>query len=217
MEAPPAGSWEGSIVTYVHIEYHQQTRKIPSAEQVEARTRGGKRVSKPRIGECVVFSTHFIVGLWLPANRFLQKFLDFFGLQMYHVGLNLVMYLACLATISLLLLLGSIEEGRDCVNHPPFSDTSPSRANWNLEVRNDKMTAIAGRMIRLKSSRGLLPSDLVAPFISCRVLPLQERLHRMCDMGMRKDPGRLSTMELLPNKVAANVNAINLFRLDEEA
>ncbi|KAE8786026.1 hypothetical protein D1007_40208 [Hordeum vulgare] len=111
----------------------------------------------------------------------------------------------------------NIEEGRDWVNLPPFADTPLIGANWNHEVRNDEMTMIASRLKELKASRGLLTADLVAAFIYCLVLPLQERTHEIYDMGMYKDPCRLSNVELLPNKVATSVNTITRFWLDMEA
>ncbi|KAE8812254.1 hypothetical protein D1007_10601 [Hordeum vulgare] len=93
----------------------------------------------------------------------------------------------------------------------------PTGANWNLDVCGDEMMVIAGELIQLKASHKSVSSDLVAAFISCRVLPLQERLHWICDMSLCMDPCRLSTMELRPNKISVRVNAINRFRLDERA
>lgn len=49
------------------------------------------------------------------------------------------------------------------------------------------------------------------------MLPLHAWLHKMCDMSHHKDPCLLSTVELPPSKVAARVNAITSFWLDEEA
>ncbi|KAE8777755.1 hypothetical protein D1007_49426 [Hordeum vulgare] len=63
---------------------------------------------------------------------------------------------------------------------------------------------------------GLTSEDFVATFISCHVQPLQARPHQICDMSGPKDPCRLSTMEQPLHKVAARVNYISGFQLDEE-
>ncbi|KAE8803506.1 hypothetical protein D1007_20636 [Hordeum vulgare] len=54
---------------------------------------------EPRDGERVGFGMHFIVEFGLPARRFLRQFLDFFRLQMHHLGLNSMLYLAYLTTV----------------------------------------------------------------------------------------------------------------------
>ncbi|KAE8790967.1 hypothetical protein D1007_34614 [Hordeum vulgare] len=59
--------------------------------------------------------------------------------------------------------------------------------------------------------------DVIATIISHRVQPLQARPHRICDMSNAKDLFRLSTVELSLHKVAARVNRITNFQLDEEA
>ncbi|KAE8801418.1 hypothetical protein D1007_22939 [Hordeum vulgare] len=204
-----------------------------------------ERVPEPHTGERVVFGTHFIIGFGLRASLFLRQFLDFFGLQMHYLGPNSMMYLACCATLCeggavvyarhnrlfskmrwidsfkkcqrSFFYVRSVKKGRDWVNLPSFADTPPTGTNWNLEVRNGEMTVNVGRLRELKASQGLLPADLVAALILCRVLPLHERPHRINNMGLRKDPYQLSTMDLLPNKVAARVNAITRFRQDVEA
>ncbi|KAE8798127.1 hypothetical protein D1007_26596 [Hordeum vulgare] len=42
---------------------------------------------------------HFIVGFELSASHFPRQFLDFFELQMHHLGSKSVLYLAGLATL----------------------------------------------------------------------------------------------------------------------
>lgn len=85
-----------------------------------------------------------------------------------------------------------------------------------LDLCNNKLTVITGRMQQLVSSLGLVAPELVAAFVACRVLPLQARPHRMCDMSGRTGASRLSTVELSLHKVVARVNKITNFQLDEE-
>ncbi|KAE8798936.1 hypothetical protein D1007_25779 [Hordeum vulgare] len=95
----PYGSWEGSVMTDEHLDDLQQKRKLPSTELVEARAPGGEHVSEPRAGEHVVFGTHFLVVFGLPESAFLWQFLEFYGLQIHHLGPNSVLYLACFAML----------------------------------------------------------------------------------------------------------------------
>ncbi|KAE8811913.1 retrotransposon unclassified [Hordeum vulgare] len=92
----PYGLWEGSVVTEGHIEYVPRTRKLLSEEVLKARIPGGERAPKPRDGERVVFGTHFHVGFGLPVTSNLRCFLNYYGLQMHHLGVNSVLYIACL-------------------------------------------------------------------------------------------------------------------------
>ncbi|XP_044981461.1 uncharacterized protein LOC123448576 [Hordeum vulgare subsp. vulgare] len=58
-----------------------------------------------------------------------------------------------------------------------------------------------------------MPVNLVAAFISCLVMPLHERPYRVYDMGFRKNARRLLTIDLVPAKISARVNAIRGFKL----
>lgn len=60
----------------------------------------------------------------------------------------------------------SVSQGQDWVNFPPFADTELTGENWRLEVRNDELLAIGGRLKELKGSEGLMPSDVVAAIVS---------------------------------------------------
>jgi len=78
--ALPKGSWEGSVVTDVDLQYLRRTRRLPSAEALVTRAPGPERVPAPQEGERVVFFSHFERGLGLPASLFFRAWLDFFGL-----------------------------------------------------------------------------------------------------------------------------------------
>ncbi|KAE8804621.1 hypothetical protein D1007_19676 [Hordeum vulgare] len=74
-------------------------QKLPAVEHVKARAPDGEHVSSPRPGEHVAFATHFLIGFGLPASRFMQNFLESYGLQMHHLVPNSVLYLACFSTL----------------------------------------------------------------------------------------------------------------------
>ena len=97
--ALPKGSWEGSIITEVDIQYLHRTRRLPPAEALVARTSGPERVPAPHEGERIVFFSHFECGLGLPASLFFRAWLDFFGLQPHHLGANAVLQVAGFVTL----------------------------------------------------------------------------------------------------------------------
>ncbi|KAE8800247.1 hypothetical protein D1007_24236 [Hordeum vulgare] len=63
---------------------------------------------------------------------------------------------------------------------------------------------------------GLTGAHVIGAFTLCRVAPLKARAHRTCDMGGHRDPCQLSTMVMSLRKVAARVNNITNFQLDED-
>ncbi|KAE8797614.1 hypothetical protein D1007_27081 [Hordeum vulgare] len=92
-------SWYGFVITEGNIEYLRRRQKLPSEELIEACTPREERVLEPRPGECIVFGTHLLVGFGLPGSIFLRQFLEFYGLQMHHLGPNSVLCLASFATL----------------------------------------------------------------------------------------------------------------------
>ncbi|KAE8795934.1 hypothetical protein D1007_29125 [Hordeum vulgare] len=181
-------------------------------------------------GEHVVFGRHFNLGFGLPTSRFPLQFLEFYGLQIHHLGTNSILYLACLMMLCegyfgfwpfsslfhvffhfrtqkndnvpyacggvvlhsrrnaffphmnlvesfkkwhrTFFYIRSVREGHDWVNLPSFVDAPPNNSNWLLEPHNDEIIAILSRLKQLKVVEGLMPANLVAAFISCRVLSL---------------------------------------------
>ena len=97
--ALPKGSWEGSIITEVDIQYLRRTRRLPPMEALIACTPGLERVPAPQEGERAVFFSHFERGLGQPASLFFRAWLDFFGLQPHHLGANDVLQVAGFVTL----------------------------------------------------------------------------------------------------------------------
>ena len=101
--APPAvrsGLWDGSEVDDDHIEFLRKTRRLPSADLVRARAAPEREVSPaPEEGERVVFRSHLMRGLGLPASSFFRSFLEFHGLQPHHLTPNTMVLLAAFATL----------------------------------------------------------------------------------------------------------------------
>lgn len=72
------------------------------------------------------------------------------------------------------------------------------------------------RMRVLQESHGLVAADLVAGFISRRFQPLQRRCHWMCDMTLKRDPTRTSTIELTREQVISWVMTIAELKLSDD-
>ena len=97
--------------------------------------------------------------------------------------------------------------GPDCHNLPEFELPPPTaKYQWATKVGagDVDLDEQVKRMEKLVSD-GLRAADLVAAWITLRVLPLQRRVHRMCDMGSRKDPTRITTHQLTQEEVRARV------------
>ena len=95
----PLGSWMGSTDTLDDIAYLRDTRRLPRAEEVEARLPQGELEPRPEGSERVVFLPHFKRGFGLPASGFFRDFLEFFGLQPHHLGVGAIVQLSGFVTL----------------------------------------------------------------------------------------------------------------------
>ena len=73
-----SGAWDGSTVHEDHIDFLRQTRRLPSKDYVKVRLAPEGEISPaPEEGERVVFRSHCLRGLGLPASGFFRAFLQF--------------------------------------------------------------------------------------------------------------------------------------------
>ena len=103
---------------------------------------------------------------------------------------------------------------KDLVNLPTFDLTPPiAKKNWRYDPKSNNPDAeinlLLDRLRVLKNPRQLSPQDLIATFVSRRVLPLQRREHKICHMSSRLDPTRSSKTELALADMARRVNRIS--------
>ncbi|KAE8815886.1 hypothetical protein D1007_06723 [Hordeum vulgare] len=91
----PSGSWEGSLITPIQIEYLRRTHRLPVEDLVAARAPEGDISPQLRGGERVVFGSRSIVGFGLPMSAFFLNLLASYGLQMHHLGVNAILYISC--------------------------------------------------------------------------------------------------------------------------
>src|SRR3954469_11536981 len=95
-----SGVWDGSEVDDDIIEFLRKTRRIPSANLVQARAPPPWEVSPaPADGERVMFRSHLTRGLGLPTSGFFRSFLEFHGLQPHHLTPNTVVRLAAFTAL----------------------------------------------------------------------------------------------------------------------
>ena len=96
--APPpvrSGTWDGSKVHDDHIEFLCKTRRLPVEDYVRVRLAPRGEISPaPEEGERVIFRSHCLRGLGLPASSFFRSFLEFYGLQPHHLTPNAVVLLS---------------------------------------------------------------------------------------------------------------------------
>ena len=68
----------------------------------------------------------------------------------------------------------------------------------------------------MTQSEGLSGPDLLAAFVTRRVLPLQSRPHLICQMSGQLDPSRMCTKDMPHDEVAYMVNYLANCKLSAE-
>ena len=101
--APPlihSGTWDGFEVHEDHIEFLRRTRRLPGEDRVQVCLAPEGEVSPtPQEGERVIFRSHCLRGMGLPASNFFRSFLEFYGLQPHHLTPNTVVLLSTFITL----------------------------------------------------------------------------------------------------------------------
>jgi hypothetical protein len=81
--------------------------------------------------------------------------------------------------------------------------------NWLHNPKDDKESArIALFIATNKKETNLCADDMVMLFLPRRVLPLQRRAHKICQMLGRMDPTRITTHSLSPPELVAKAKKI---------
>ena len=92
----------------------------------------------------------------------------------------------------------SPDKGPDMLNLPEFKrDRTLKKYQWSCKigVRDCDVDSQVARVAKIFAD-GLEPYDLVAAWLYARVLPLQSRVHRICDMSGGRDPTQICTKKL---------------------
>ena len=92
--------WDGSNVHADNIDFLRKMRQLPGEDQVRVHLAPKKEISlAPGEGERVIFRSHFLRGLGLPASAFFRSFLEFYQLQPHHLTPNKVVLLSAFVTL----------------------------------------------------------------------------------------------------------------------
>jgi hypothetical protein len=85
----------------------------------------------------------------------------------------------------------------DFINLPEYVPGPPSLKNWLYHPKDDKESIRIGLFIeKNKKETNLYADDLVTVFLSCRVLPVERRTHKICQISGRMDPTQITTHQL---------------------
>ena len=108
----------------------------------------------------------------------------------------------------------------DYVNLPAYVAGPPAgrRPQWSYRAvtLTPAGTAAVARVRAMTQSEGLSGSDLLAAFVTRRVLPLQSRPHLICQMCGQLDPSRMCTKDMPHDEVAYMVNYLANCKLSAE-
>jgi hypothetical protein len=91
----------------------------------------------------------------------------------------------------------------------------PSKTNWlfNPKDTHHETNRIVKFIVKLRKHNELTADDIVRTFITRRVLPLQRRVHKICQMSGRFDPTRISTFRLSKADVVAKARLISKMKM----
>ena len=97
---PTSSSWDGSNIRDDHIDFLCKTRWLPGEHLVRVRLALAREVSPaPEEGERVIFYSHCLRCVGLPASGFFRSFLEFYHLQPHHLTPNTVVMLSAFVTL----------------------------------------------------------------------------------------------------------------------
>src|SRR3954470_4203293 len=100
---------------------------------------------------------------------------------------------------------------------PEFTVTRPSdKYQWGTKfgIGDVDMDNQVKRVARLEQE-GILPTDLVAARLHARILPLQRREHRLCDISGPRYPTRICTSRIKTEDVCRRLQDITNSRWPE--
>ncbi|KAM0883495.1 hypothetical protein ACQ4PT_031599 [Festuca glaucescens] len=107
----------------------------------------------------------------------------------------------------------------DFIKLPTYREGPPiDRHNWDYSPGdvNPETKKICEDVQTMLNAGIPTPDDLVLTFISRRVLPLQQRSHKICQMSGHLDPTRITTRELSRASIRKKVKDISASRITDD-
>ena len=93
-------SSDGSNVHEDHVGFLRETRRLPGKDYVRVCLAPEREISPvPEEDERVIFRSHCLRGVGLPASGFFRSFLEFYYLQPHHLTPNTVVLLSAFITL----------------------------------------------------------------------------------------------------------------------
>jgi hypothetical protein len=98
----------------------------------------------------------------------------------------------------------------DLINLPAYVPDIPSQKNWlyNPKDEHEETNQIMKYIVGLQKEKEPTADDIMRTFITRRVLPLQLRVRKLCQMSGRIDTTQKTTFKLSMRDVLAKVKAI---------
>jgi hypothetical protein len=98
----------------------------------------------------------------------------------------------------------------DFINLLAYIPGAPAKTNWRLNQKegHDETNRIVWYMETLNDTTNICADDIVHTFVSRRVLPLQRRAHKICQLTRQFDPTRITTFPLSKFDVVAKAKQI---------
>ena len=109
----------------------------------------------------------------------------------------------------------SSDNGPDLLNLPEFTLARPTeKYQWSCKygVGDCDIDAQVARVAQLEKD-GLQPIDLVPTWLQVRVLPLQHRVRRICDMSNARDPTRICTRRMSVEELCARLKVLTASKI----
>jgi hypothetical protein len=98
----------------------------------------------------------------------------------------------------------------DLINLPAFNPAPPAKTNWQYNPGTDhaETNRVVRFMMKLMKDTNICSDDIIRAFISRRVLPLQQRAHKISEMYGPGDPTKITGLALSKEDVVLKASQI---------
>jgi hypothetical protein len=98
----------------------------------------------------------------------------------------------------------------DLINLPAFNPAPPAKTNWQYNPGTDhaETNRVVRFMLRLMKDTDICSDDIIRTFICRRVLPLQQRAHKISEMYGPGDPTKITGLPLSKADVVLKASQI---------
>ncbi|KAK1652777.1 hypothetical protein QYE76_070582 [Lolium multiflorum] len=190
------GAWRGSDVTQFEIDWLYRSRRIPEGvicrlpgNEIQPVLKPGKDIPAPKppvqCGSCII------------GSRQGSPFFKFNGLESCRLWQTTFFYVKNAGD-------------DDLINLPAFNPAPPAKTNWqyNPGTEHAETNRVVRFMMKLMKDTNICSDDIIRAFISRRVLPLQQRAHKISEMYGPGDPTKITGLALSKEDVVLKASQI---------